>query len=46
MGQDRDVFKQLLRESLQEALEVETSELLGTECGQRTMARSGYRAGY
>lgn len=46
LGQDRDVFKQLLRESLHEVLEAEMTELLGAECGQRTEARSGYRAGY
>ncbi|MFN3982419.1 MAG: transposase, partial [Caldilinea sp.] len=46
LGQDRDVFKQLLRESLQEVLEAEMTELLGAEPGQRTEARSGYRAGY
>ena len=46
VGQDRDLFKQLLRESLQEVLEAEMTELLGAEPGQRTDARSGYRAGY
>ncbi len=46
LGQDRDVFKQLLRESLQEVLEAEMTELLGAEPAQRTEARSGYRAGY
>lgn len=46
LGQDRDVFKQLLRESLQEVLEAEMTELLGAEPRQRTEARSGYRAGY
>lgn len=46
LGQDRDLFKQLLRESLQEVLEAEMTELLGAEPGQRTEARSGYRAGY
>jgi transposase-like protein len=46
LGQDRDVFKQLLRESLHEVLEAEMTELLGAEPGQRTEARSGYRAGY
>jgi transposase-like protein len=46
LGQDRDVFKQLLRESLQEVLEAVMTELLGAEPAQRTEARSGYRAGY
>jgi transposase-like protein len=46
VGQDRDLFKQLLRESLQEVLQAEMTELLGAEPGQRTDARPGYRAGY
>lgn len=46
LGQDRDVFKQLLRESLQEVLEAEMTKRLGAEHGQRTETRSGYRAGY
>ena len=46
LGQDRDVFKQLLRESLQEVLEAEMTELLGAAPGERTEVRSGYRAGY
>jgi transposase-like protein len=46
LGQDCDLFKQLLRESLHEVLEAEMTELLGAECGQRTEARLGYRAGY
>lgn len=43
-SQDRDAFKQLRRESLQEVLAAEMTELLGAECGQRTDARSGCRA--
>ncbi len=46
LGQDRDVLKQLLRESLQEVLEAEMTELQGAEPAQRTEARSGYRASY
>lgn len=44
-SQDRDAFKQLRHESLQEMLEAEMTELLGAECGQRTDARSDCRAG-
>jgi putative transposase len=46
LGQNRDVFKELLRESLQEALAAEMTEAIGAEPGERTAERSGYRAGY
>jgi transposase-like protein len=46
LGQDRDLFKQLLRESLQEVLEAEMTEVIGASSGERTELRSGYRAGY
>lgn len=45
LGQDRDVFKQLLKESLQEVLEAEMTEVIGASSGERTEQRSGYRAG-
>lgn len=43
---DRDLIKALLKEALQDVLEGEMSEFLGAESGERTEARSGYRAGY
>ena len=46
LGQDRDLFKQLLKESLQEVLEAEMTEVIGASSGERTELRSGYRAGY
>ncbi len=46
LGQERDLFKQLLKESLQEVLEAEMTEVIGASSGQRTELRSGYRAGY
>ncbi|HEY0878806.1 MAG TPA: IS256 family transposase [Zeimonas sp.] len=46
LGQDRDVFKQLLRESIQEVLEAEMTEALGVGPGERSAERLGYRSGY
>ena len=43
---DRDLLKQLMRESLQDILEAEMCELLGAGPGERTEGRRGYRAGY
>ena len=43
---DRDLIKALMKEALQEVLEGEMTEFLGAEPGERTEARSGYRAGY
>jgi transposase-like protein len=43
---DRDLMKALMKEALQEVLEGEMTEFLGAEPGERTEARSGYRAGY
>jgi putative transposase len=43
---DRDRFKALLRESLQEVLEAEMTEALGAAPGERTEQCAGYRAGY
>lgn len=43
---DRDLIKALMKEALQEVLEGEMSEFLGASSGERTEARSGYRAGY
>jgi len=46
LGQNRDLFKQLLRESLQEVLEAEMTEAVGAAPGERSPGRTGYRAGY
>ncbi len=43
---DRDQIKALMKEALQEVLEGEMTEFLCAEPGERTEARSGYRAGY
>jgi transposase-like protein len=43
---DRDLIKALMKEALQEVLEGEMTEFLGASSGERTEARSGYRAGY
>jgi putative transposase len=44
--EDKDCFKELLREALQEVLEQEMTEALGAEKGERSPGRLGYRAGY
>ncbi len=46
LGQNRDLFKQLLRESLHEVLEAEMTEAVGAGPGERSAGRTGYRAGY
>ena len=46
MSEDRDLMKALLRETLQEVLDAEMTELLGAAPGERSDSRSGYRAGY
>jgi len=43
---DRDLFKELLRESLQEVLEAEMTELIGAGPCERSAERTGYRAGH
>ena len=45
-GADRDSFKLLLREVLQEVLEQEMTDTLGAEKGERSPGRLGYRSGY
>ena len=45
-GADRDSFKVLLREVLQEVLEQEMTDALGAEKGERSPGRLGYRSGY
>jgi len=46
LGQQGELFKRLLKESLQEVLEAEMTEVVGAAPGERTAERSGYRAGY
>jgi putative transposase len=46
LSQDRDFFKSLLKESLQEVLEAEMTQAIGAEPGERSSGRLGYRAGY
>ena len=46
LGQQGELFKRLLKESLQEVLEAEMTEVIGAGPGERTADRSGYRAGY
>ena len=43
---DRDLIKELMKGALQEVQEGEMSDFLGPEPGERTEARSSYRAGY
>lgn len=43
---DRDLMKELVRESLQQILEAEMTEHLGAGPGERKLDRLGYRAGY
>ena len=46
LGDDRELFKGLLKESLQEVLEAEMTEAVGAGPGERTTDRVGYRSGY
>lgn len=46
LGQQGELFKRLLKESLQEVLEAEMTEVVGAGPSERTAERSGYRAGY
>ncbi len=43
---DRDFLKALMQEAVQAVLEAEMTECLGAAPGERTTARTGYRAGY
>ena len=45
IGEDRELFKGLLKESLQEVLEAEMTETVGAGLGERTAVRTGYRSG-
>ena len=46
MEKDLDFLKPMVRIVMQEVLEVEMSEIAGTEKGECTEARQGYRSGY
>jgi putative transposase len=46
MGHNGDLFKRLLKETLQEVLEGEMTETLGAGVSERSPERSGYRSGY
>ncbi len=46
VGDDRELFKGLLKESLQEVLEAEMTAAVGAGPGERTTDRVGYRSGY
>ena len=46
IGEDRELFKGLLKESLQEVLAAEMTETVGAGLGERTAVRTGYRSGY
>ena len=46
LAEDDDSMRQLIRQLMQEVLEAEMTQALGAEPGERTEARSGYRAGY
>ena len=46
VGDDRELFKGRLKESLQEVLEAEMTEAVGAGPAERTADRTGYRSGY
>jgi len=46
LGQDGDFLKAIIRETLQEVLELEMTEALGAGKSERTEERRGYRSGY
>ena len=46
MAEDQDFVRILVREVMQEILEMEMTDALGAEPGERTEARLGYRAGH
>jgi transposase-like protein len=43
---DEEFLRALVRKALQEVLEVEMTQALGAEKGERTTDRLGYRSGY
>jgi putative transposase len=44
--EDKDLLKELVRETVQQILETEMTEALGATKGQRSATRRGYRSGY
>lgn len=44
--QDKDLLRQIVRESVQQILEAEMTDALGASKSQRTAGRRGYRSGY
>ena len=46
VSQDRDLLKALAKEALDQVLQAEMTEFLGAAPGERSDARTGYRAGY
>jgi putative transposase len=46
LADDADLMREIVRVAVTEILEVEMSEALGAERGERTEGRLGYRAGY
>ena len=46
LREDEEFLRALVRTALQEVLEVEMTEALGAEKGERTAERQGYRSGY
>src|SRR5260221_13284285 len=46
VAQDKDLLKTLVKEALEQILQTEMTDLPGAGPGERSEARSGYRAGY
>ena len=46
LAEDEEFLRALVRTALQEVLEVEMTEALGAEKGERAAGRQGYRSGY
>jgi putative transposase len=44
--QDKDLLRELVRETVQQVLETEMTEALGAGKSQRSATRRGYRSGY
>jgi putative transposase len=46
LGEDREFFKSVVQEAVQQVLEAEMDEALQAQKGERTPGRLGYRSGY
>ena len=46
LADDADLMREIVHAAVSEILEIEMSEALGAERGERTEGRLGYRAGY